>query len=126
MDLGNMRQNGVRALSVDCLACGHRADINVDAYPDLFSVPSFASRMKCSIATAAISAFGPHGVPCRSTFQSLRSTRSAILRHDELGPRRAAKRAATRTFLSRDITLDIAGDIVERTTRSGERLSKQV
>jgi hypothetical protein len=48
MDLGNMRQNGVRALSVDCLACGHRADINVDAYPDHFSVPSFASRMKCS------------------------------------------------------------------------------
>ena len=48
MDLANMRENGVRELSVLCLSCGHAADVNVDAYSGHLSVPSFASRMKCS------------------------------------------------------------------------------
>jgi hypothetical protein len=48
MDLTNMRENGVRDLSVLCRACGHTADVNVDAYSGHLSVPSFASRIKCS------------------------------------------------------------------------------
>jgi hypothetical protein len=48
MDLANMRHNGVRALDVTCLACGHHADVNVDSYAGHLAVPSFAKRMKCS------------------------------------------------------------------------------
>ena len=42
-----MRQNGVRALAV-WFAVRPWAGVNVDAYSDDLSVPSFASRMKCS------------------------------------------------------------------------------
>jgi hypothetical protein len=48
MDLANMRQNGVRSLSVGCLDCHHQAIVNVDSYPGHLAVPSFARRMKCS------------------------------------------------------------------------------
>jgi hypothetical protein len=48
MDLANMRENGVRALYVNCLDCGHDADVNVDDQPGHLPVPSFATRMKCS------------------------------------------------------------------------------
>jgi hypothetical protein len=48
MDLANMRQNGVRSLSVDCNDCHHEAVVNVDDQPGHLSVPSFAGRMKCS------------------------------------------------------------------------------
>jgi hypothetical protein len=48
MDLANMRDNGVRSLSVSCLDCTHEAIVNVDNYPEHLAVPSFARRMKCS------------------------------------------------------------------------------
>jgi hypothetical protein len=48
MDLANMRENGVRSLSVGCLDCHHDAVVNVDSYPGHLAVPSFARRMKCS------------------------------------------------------------------------------
>lgn len=48
MDLANMRQNGVRSLSVGCLDCQHNAEVNVDSYPSHVAVPSIAGRMKCS------------------------------------------------------------------------------
>lgn len=48
MDLANMRMNGVRALSVECLDCFHRANVDVDDQPGHLPVPSFAARMKCS------------------------------------------------------------------------------
>jgi hypothetical protein len=41
MTLGNMRQNGVRGLDVTCLHCGHRTQVNMDAYSDDIPVPSF-------------------------------------------------------------------------------------
>jgi hypothetical protein len=31
MTLGNMRQNGVRGLFATCPACGHSAEVNLDA-----------------------------------------------------------------------------------------------
>jgi len=48
MDLANMRENGVRALSIACLDCSYAADVNVDSYPGHLAVQSFARRMKCS------------------------------------------------------------------------------
>jgi hypothetical protein len=34
MTLANMRQNGVRAVTATCEACGREADVNVDALRD--------------------------------------------------------------------------------------------
>jgi hypothetical protein len=48
MTLGNMRSLGPRLLDVTCRACGHRTVVNVDAYPDDATVPSFGPRMRCS------------------------------------------------------------------------------
>lgn len=48
MDLANMRSNGVRALSVQCLACQHHASVNVDNQPEHLAVKSFEGRMRCS------------------------------------------------------------------------------
>ena len=50
MNLGNMREQGVRGLSVTCLnhACRHHTVVNVDSYPHEVEVPSFGFRMKCS------------------------------------------------------------------------------
>ena len=47
MDLANMRENGVRALLVNCLDCTHRAEINVDDQPGHLAVKSFEPRMVC-------------------------------------------------------------------------------
>jgi hypothetical protein len=30
----NMRKNGVRTVIASCEACGHKADVNVDAWPE--------------------------------------------------------------------------------------------
>lgn len=40
MTLGNMRQNGVRTLSVRCYRCHHEARLDVEAYDDAVTVPS--------------------------------------------------------------------------------------
>ena len=45
MTLGNMRQNGVRRLSVSCWICHHAAVIDVGDYPDPVPVPTFGPRM---------------------------------------------------------------------------------
>jgi len=41
MTLGNMRENGVRTLSVRCLRCHHDVGFDVDSYRDDVTVPSF-------------------------------------------------------------------------------------
>ena len=50
MDLANMRQNGVHAIDVRCLAygCGHAARLNVDGYPAELPVKAFERRMRCT------------------------------------------------------------------------------
>jgi len=48
MDLGNMRQNGVHAVTASCEACGHEADVNVDALPASLRVPQVGQRTRCS------------------------------------------------------------------------------
>ena len=50
MTLGNMRELGVRGLSVHCLnpKCQHDAMFSVDDYADEIEVTSFPPRMVCS------------------------------------------------------------------------------
>ena len=48
MTLANMRQNGVRAVTATCEACGREADVNVDALPETMTVPKAGQRLRCS------------------------------------------------------------------------------
>jgi hypothetical protein len=54
MTLANMRENGVRSLAITCGAvwCHHDAVIDVSAYPDRMTVPSFGPRMVCTVCGA--------------------------------------------------------------------------
>jgi hypothetical protein len=47
MTLANMRSNGVRAVIATCEACGHKADVNVDALPENVTVPETGRRLRC-------------------------------------------------------------------------------
>lgn len=47
MDLGNMRSNHVRCVLVWC-ACGHRASINADRWPDNRKVPGLKRHFRCT------------------------------------------------------------------------------
>src|ERR1700733_6242373 len=48
MTLANMRANEVRAVTATCEACGHKADVNVDALPETVTVPKAGQRLRCS------------------------------------------------------------------------------
>jgi hypothetical protein len=48
MDLANMRDNGVRSLSVSCWQCHNEKIINVDHWPGDLTVKSFEPRMVCT------------------------------------------------------------------------------
>jgi hypothetical protein len=48
MDLANMRQNGVRSLSVSCPACHRSVRFNVDTYADDVPLTAFGPRMVCT------------------------------------------------------------------------------
>jgi hypothetical protein len=48
MTLANMRPRGVRSLWVVCELCHHEAVLNVDAYADAATVPSFGPHMICT------------------------------------------------------------------------------
>jgi hypothetical protein len=48
MTLANMRKNGVRAVIASCQACGHNADVNVDALPETIAVPDVGRCLRCS------------------------------------------------------------------------------
>jgi hypothetical protein len=48
MTLANMRENGVRAVTATCEACGREADVNVDALPEAVTVPKAGQRLRCS------------------------------------------------------------------------------
>ena len=48
MTLANMRENGVRAVIATCEACGHAADVNVDAIEGTVIVPHVGRRLRCS------------------------------------------------------------------------------
>jgi hypothetical protein len=48
MTLANMRENGVRSLSVTCELCHHEAVMNVDAFDGAAPVPAFGPRMVCT------------------------------------------------------------------------------
>jgi hypothetical protein len=46
MTLKNMRINGVHAVIAACEACGHKADVNVDALPETIAVPEAGQRLR--------------------------------------------------------------------------------
>jgi hypothetical protein len=48
MTLRNMRDNGARSVTATCQACGHEADVNVDALPESVLVPDAGRYMHCS------------------------------------------------------------------------------
>jgi hypothetical protein len=48
MTLRNMRDNGVRSLSISCHLCRHSAVLNVDSFAETVAVPSFGPRMVCT------------------------------------------------------------------------------
>ena len=48
MSLANMRANGVREVSATCEACGHQADVNVEALPESVHVPQVSRRLRCT------------------------------------------------------------------------------
>jgi hypothetical protein len=48
MTLANMRENGVRAVTATCEACGRSADVVVDALPESVTVPKAGQRLRCS------------------------------------------------------------------------------
>jgi len=50
MTLRNMRQKGVRTLSVRCLRCCREVVFDVGGYSDEVTVPSFGPRMVCRCA----------------------------------------------------------------------------
>ena len=54
MTLGNMREHGVRSLAVSCgaLWCHHQAVLDVEAFADDVTVPSFGPRMVCTTCGA--------------------------------------------------------------------------
>jgi hypothetical protein len=75
MTLANMRANGVRAVIATCEACGHKADVNVDALPENVTVPAAGGRLRCgrcegkriNTRPASHMASNRHGVPRLST-----------------------------------------------------------
>ena len=48
MTLGNMRDNGVRAVIAECRDCHHKADVVVDQLAADVFVPDVGARMRCS------------------------------------------------------------------------------
>lgn len=54
MTLGNMRANGIRALTIWCGGrwCNHEAVLDVASFPDDVPVPSFGPRMVCTVCGA--------------------------------------------------------------------------
>lgn len=52
MTLANMRENGPRAVTAKCEACGRQADVNVDALPESVHVPDAGRYLRCSRCNA--------------------------------------------------------------------------
>ena len=54
MDLGNMREHGVRSVAAICqeVNCGHSGAVNVDGLPDDVPVPDVALRLWCSACSS--------------------------------------------------------------------------
>ena len=71
MTLSNIRANGVHAVSAACEACGHKADINVDALPETVTVPKAGPRdgSRCggkTISTRPGMAYSPDVMACQT------------------------------------------------------------
>ena len=62
MTLANMRQNGVRMVWAKCEACGHQADMNVDALAETLWFPRWVNGCAAVAAEASTSIPNPLGI----------------------------------------------------------------
>jgi hypothetical protein len=71
-----MRANGVRSLAITCgaLWCNHYGLVDVSAYPDGVTVPSFGPRLVCTVC-------GAIGADARPNWQERASPESLFGRH---------------------------------------------
>ena len=65
-----MRANGVRVVIAACEACGHKADVNVDALPETTFVPEVGRRLRCSACGGSGSIRAPPGTAARPGAES--------------------------------------------------------
>jgi hypothetical protein len=54
MSIENMRENGVRWLSVECRSCRHQSSVNVDDWPGEIPVPAAGRRFRCRCGSKEI------------------------------------------------------------------------
>jgi ABC-type hemin transport system substrate-binding protein len=52
--LANMRRNGVHAVIATCQACGHKADVNVDALAQTIVVPETGHSVSPPIVSSSV------------------------------------------------------------------------
>jgi len=79
MTLANMRANGVRAVTATWEACGHKADVNVDALPETVTVPKAGERLRCSSCGGkTISTRPAYGPTRRRSGLSTRTTANGL------------------------------------------------
>jgi hypothetical protein len=71
MTLANMRENGVRSLSVTCWQCHHETVTNVDQWPGETEVPSFGPKMVCTTC-------GTIGADVRPNWRELQNSGQAF------------------------------------------------
>jgi hypothetical protein len=69
MTLGNMRENGVRSLTVSSWQCHHEAVLSADHWSDDIPVPAFGPRMVCTSC-------GIIGADARPNWREQRNARS--------------------------------------------------
>lgn len=85
MTLGNMRQLGVRSLSVSCNLCHHQSVMSTAIWPDHVAVPTFGPRMVCTRCGIIGADARPNWKEHRARGEGSASTRS--------GPRRPGGRS---------------------------------
>ena len=81
MTLANMRSNGVRVVIAKCEACGHEADVNVDALPEATAVPEAGRRLRCGQCGGKRIIRGPPGIPANVVIQNqlVKEPRKAVV-----------------------------------------------
>src|ERR1700722_3017488 len=90
--LANMRRNGVRTVIASCEACGHKADVNVDALPETITSPRQAD--DCDALTAEVRRWIRDRLPLQEQLGEGRQTRKG--QTSELDERLTPKPSSSR------------------------------